>query len=59
MDKVVIEDYLPLDNNKWKRELDETSTFIVKFLFKPQGPLLYIYLHFKICKSLFNMYILD
>ena len=38
---------LPYDNNQWECVLDETSTSIVKFFLKPQGPLLYIYLYFK------------
>ena len=35
MDKVVIEDYQPYDNNEWKCELHETNTSIVKISFKP------------------------
>ena len=52
MDKVVIEDYDHMTNNGWKCVSDEMSTSIAKFFSRPWGPLLYIYLYFKILNSL-------
>ena len=39
--------------------MDETNTFIVNVVFKPYGPVFYIYLYFKILNMLLQMYTLE
>ena len=39
--------------------LDEIKTSIVNFFLKPQGPLLYIYIYFKIPNNLFWLHTLE
>ena len=47
---------LPYDDNGRKCESDETNTSLCQIFSKPQGPHLYIYLHFKKMNTLLNVH---
>ena len=59
IDKVVIGDYYNIDNNEWNHKLVETSTSIVKVIWKPYMPFLCIYLPFNFFNKFLQMYTLE